>query len=865
MKATHLLSLCVVALWSCAALAAESAGDIKYAPDRKVDIHHVALDVTPDFQKRTVRGEATLTFKPIAKPLDELRLDAVDLTVSAVTCSAKLAGHQVTDKEIVVTFAPPVPVGRETKLTVRYSAQPVKGFYFRTPATSYPDSDTHVWSQGEPDEARHWFPCYDYPNAKFTTEITCRVPEGMTVLSNGRQVSSTRDAASGLTAVRWLQDKPHGTHLITLAAGRFTKLEDKYRDVPLQFYTPPSDAAEAALTFADTKPAMEFFEREIGVPYPWAQYGQVVVRDFHWGGMENTTLTTLTDRTLHRADTETLSSSEGLVSHELAHQWFGNLVTCKDWSHLWLNEGFATYYANLYMGDRHGRDELLYGLYRDAQNVLGRTNSPPRAIHFRRYGTPYEQFDYRAYPKGGWVLHMLRSQLGDELYRRCIKTYVERHTFGIVVTEDLNAVIEELSGRSFDRFFDQWVYHALQPELEVGYSWDEKTKLAKVSVRQTQAVNDNVMLFQFPLTLRFKSKAGTVDHRVEVKDKEEDFYVPLRQAPEIVRVDPEYALLAKINFKPPAAMLYAQLADKSDMIGRLLAAEQLADKKDSATVAKLKAALNTDAFHGVRAKASESLRKIHNDEALDALAASVKQPDARARHAVVSDIAGFFHPRALEALRGCLDTERNPVVLAATIRGFGPYHQPAVRDALLRFLNGDSYRNRLAEAAIAAMRAQDDPAFITPLRETLAKREAAFTSYGFGEALDALAFLARNEKSRDGVREFLAGFLNHKRERFQLAAMKALGTLEDPKAIALLETFASASKETPQQKEAEKAIAALRIVNKPSDNLKDLRQEVLDVKKENQRLSKELADVKKKLDASPVKEAEKKEEKKAAK
>jgi aminopeptidase N len=877
MNLRHLLICCVAAGGACAALAAESSGaesllcrhcagsaasvespgNMQYAPDRKVDIRQLALDVTPDLQKRTVRGEATFTFKPIAKPLDELRLDSVDLAVSAVTCSAKLAGHQVTDKEIVVTFAPPVPVGRETKLTIRYSAQPVKGFYFRTPATGYPEGDTHVWSQGEPDEARHWFPCYDYPNAKFTTEITCRVPEGITVLSNGRQISSTKDA-SGLVAVRWLQDKPHGTHLITLAAGRFTKLEEKYRDVPLQFYTPPSDAAEAALTFADTKPAMEFFEREIGVPYPWAQYGQVVVRDFHWGGMENTTLTTLTDRTLHRADTETLSSSEVLVSHELAHQWFGNLVTCKDWSHLWLNEGFATYYANLYMGDRHGRDELLYGLYRDAQNVLGRTNSPPRAIHFRRYGTPYEQFDYRAYPKGGWVLHMLRCHLGDELFRRCIKTYVERHTFGIVVTEDLNAVIEELSGRSYDRFFDQWVYHALQPELEVNYSWDEKTKLVKISVRQTQTVNDNVMLFQFPLTLRFKSKAGTVDHRVHVKEKEEDFYVPLRQAPEIVRVDPEYSLLAKINFKPPTAMLYAQLADKSDMIGRLLAAEQLADKKDSATVAKLKAALNADAFHGVRAKASESLRKIHTDDALDALAASVKQPDARARNAVVGDIGGFFHPRAMEALLRCIETERNPAIVSTAIKGLAPYHQPAVRDVLLRFLKGDSYRNRLAEAAIAAMRAQDDPAFIAPLRETLAKREAAFTSYGFGEALDALAFLARNEKPRDSVREFLAGYINHKRERLQLAAMKALGTLEDPKAIALLETFASASKETPQQKEAEKAIAALRAVNKPSDNLKDLRQEVLDVKKENQRLSKELAEVKKKLDAGTAKEPEKK-------
>ena len=149
-----------------------------------------------------MRGSVTLTFQPVAKPLDELQLDAVDLTVSAVTCSARLAGYQVTEKEIVVTFATPAPVGRETKLTIRYSAQPTEGLYFRTPSNGYPAGDAQVWSQGESMEHRHWFPCYDYPNAKFTSEVTCHVPEGMTVLSNGRQVSETKDPATGLVAVR---------------------------------------------------------------------------------------------------------------------------------------------------------------------------------------------------------------------------------------------------------------------------------------------------------------------------------------------------------------------------------------------------------------------------------------------------------------------------------------------------------------------------------------------------------------------------------------------------------------------------------------------------------------------------------------
>ncbi len=842
--------LLVVFLCSAIAIPSRAGDEIKYAPDRKVEIRHLALDVTPDFGKRTVRGDVTLTFKPLGKPLDELRLDGIDLAVDRVVCSAKLAGHQVTDEEIIVTFAKPVPVGRETKLTIRYAAQPVRGLFFRCPASGYPAEETHLWTQGEAIDARHWFPCYDYPNAKFTSEITCRVPEGMTVLSNGRQMSATKDPTTGLVAVRWLQDKPHVSYLITLVAGHFTMLEDKYRDVPLRFYALASDAKQAALTFAPTKPAMEFFEKEIGVPYPWAQYGQVVVRDFSVGGMENTTLTTLNERTLHTADTENIHTSEGLVSHELVHQWFGNLVTCKDWSHIWLNEGFATYYANLFAGHQHGRDDLLYGLYRDARNVIDRTNTASRAIVFRRYQEPWEQFDFRAYPKGGWVLHMLRNQLGDDLFRRCVKTYLERHAFGIVVTEDLNAVIEELSGRSFDRFFDQWVYHAGQPELEIKYSWDEKTKLAKVTVRQTQVLNDRVLLFRFPLTLRFKTKTGVVDHRVEVKEKEEDFYVPLARSPEIVRVDPEFALLAKVSFKLPNAMLHAQLADKTDMIGRLLAADQLADKKDPTTIAKLKDALMHDAFYGVRVKVSETLRNIHTDDALDALIAALKQSDARVRNAVVGSIAGFFHPRACEALRRCLDSERNPAILATALRGLAPYRQ---NDVLLKFLKRESYRNQLADAAIAAMRAQDDPSYIAPLRETLAKQEAAFTSYGFAAGLEALAHLARNEKSRDDVREFLTGYLNHKRERLQLAAMRALGVLEDPKAIALLETFASAAKDTPQQKEAEKAIAALRSVNKPADNLKDLRKEILDLQKKFRDQSKEIETLKKRCDANQPK------------
>ena len=824
----------------------------KYAPDRKVDILHLALDVTPDFKQRTIAGKATLTFKPIAKPLDELQLDAIDLAILSVNATEKVLGYQVTDKKVIVTFATPIPADKETRVTIEYGAEPTKGLYFRTPEMGYKQEDTHLFTQGEAIEAQNWYPGYDSPNEKFTSEITCRVPEGMVVLANGKLVSEEKDPGTGLVAVRWLQDKPHANYLVSLLAGSFKKVEDKYKDVPIAFYTPASQINEAATSFRDTKDMMAFFEQEIGVPYPWAKYYQVCVNDFVAGGMENTSITTLTDSTLFTPATENIRDSEGLVAHELAHQWFGDLVTCKDWSHVWLNEGFATYYAHLYDAHKNGRDAMLYGLYQDARGFLDRPNDTNPIVR-RNFDSPDEQFGFHAYPKGSWVLQMLRSQLGEVLYRQCIKTYLERHQYGNVITEDLNAVIEELSGRSYDQFFDQWVYHAHHPELEVNYVWDEKTKLARLTIRQTQKLSENVLLFSFPLTVRFKSKAGVVDRFITVKEKDEDFYFPLASAPEIVRLDPEFSLLTKINFNVPNPMLYAQLADRGDVVGRLIAVARLGKMTDREAVTKLKETVNNDTFYGVRVEAARALRSIHSDEALEALLASTGQSDARARFEVVAAIRGFYSDSAYEAARKTLAQEKNPAILARAIGALGAYPKPEVRDSLLQYLNSTSYRNELADAAIGAIREQDDPIYLSPLQDCLQRREPEFRTSGFGRGLGTLAHLARNQDKKDEIRDFITSFVSHKKKRVRLAALAALGTLEDPRAIPVLEKFTSAAKENPERRAAEKALETLRAAKKPADDLRDLRNEVLELQKKDREMHKELEDLKKKLEATAVK------------
>ena len=828
-----------------------------YAPDRLVDILHLAIDVTPDFKKRTVAGHVTLTFKPIAKPLTDLRLDATKLTILSLDSAEKLT-HHATDKDLTLLFDPPIPAGKETKVTIHYRAEPKKGLYFRTPEMGYPTTDLHLFTQGEATEARHWYPCYDHPNEKFTSEVTCRVAPDLTVLSNGRLISSTLDPKTGLLAVRWLQDKPHVNYLISLVAGYWKKVEDKHRDIPLEFWTTPSDFAQAANSFAATKDMMAFFEQEIGVPYPWDKYAQVCVHDYGWGGMENTSITTLNNRTLFTLETENLFSSDSLVAHELAHQWFGDLVTCADWSHVWLNEGFATYYDMLYDGHKNGRDSMNWHLYHAAKGIVSQANET-RGIVTRKFASPDEMFNYLAYPKGAWILHMLRSQLGETLFRTCVKTYLERFKFGSVTTDDFRKVLEELSGRSLDQFFDQWVHHIGQPTLDASYSYDPKTRLAKLNLRQTQKVSDDALLFRFPLTIRFKSKAGTVDRTITVKDAEEDFYFPLTDTPEIVRLDPDLTLLAKINFTPSTPMLYAQLADSTDTVGRVIAAEVLGkNNKDQDTISRLKKALTTDPFHGVRIKASEALKTIHTDEAVAALAASTTQPDARVRNAVVADLGANYHPDAKAHARTLLGgtTEKNPGIQATALRALGPFASPATHDLILKYLSRPSYRDRLADAAIAAMRAQDSPLYATPLRQFLQERAPTLPPEVLARARETLGHLARNEPQRNVTRDYLLTQLDSPMQRIKLATINALGNLEDPVAITPLETYTTATADTPEHKAASAALNKIRAARKAPEELSTLRQEFLDLQKTTRDLRKELDSLKKRLDATPAKPAE---------
>ncbi len=823
----------------------------RYAPDRAVDVLHIKLDVTPDFGKRTVSGTTTIRFKPISKPVSELTLDAVHLSVSDVRSEAGIQDRTNTGKQLIISFERPIEVGEVSSLEIDHSAEPTRGLYFRTPEMGYPATDTHVWTQGETHEARFWFPCFDYPNERSTTEVICHVPPDMTVLSNGRRISQQINEESGLKRVHWKQEKPHVNYLICLVAGHFKELKKRHGDVELGFYTQPSLVEHAANSFRDTADIMAYFETEIGMPYPWHKYDQVTIRDFVAGGMENTTLTTLTHRTIFTDETENLRSTRRLDAHELAHQWFGDYVTCKDWSHLWLNEGFATYYAHLYEGHKFGEDAKEYGLYLDAKRRVLPRGDDKRPIVYNAYKNAGEQFDYRAYPKGSWVLHMLRCQLGPDLYRRCILDYLNRHALESVVTDDLRQSFERLSGRTFDRFFDQWVYHAGRPELKISYQWLADEQLAKVTIEQTQQVNEHALLFEFPTKLRFIVGDDVVDRAIVVGQEKEDFFVPLPGQPKIVRFDPEFTVLAKVNFKKSDDLLFAQLMTEDDMVGRLLAAEALASRKTGKSVEHLKTTLCEDQFFGVRIAAAESLGKIHDDAAYEALMASRDQDDARVRMQVVTQLAKFHRPAARRAMADVLESEGNPAIAAVAIKAFGRYSDKKSRALTAKYLTSDSFRNELADAAIEAVRMRRDARDGGKLMKAIQEREEAFTSRGLSAAFRALATVRRSKKKRHEEREFLTVFLNHPKERIRVGAIQALGDLGDRSAIAVLEPLVV--DDGPPSRVAEAAKAALKRIQSESNSapaeVVELRKAITDLKEDNEKLRREFDELKKKLES----------------
>ena len=483
--------------------------------DRPFAVEHLALDLALDLDKKSVSGSASLTLRRIDPVATEVPLDAVGFDLRGVTLDGRKAPYAYDGRTLTVTV--PASTDKAT-LTVSYSATPRRGLYFLEPDEHVTDRPRQVWSQCQEEDARHFIPCHDKPHVKMTTEMTVTVPNGFYVLSNGALVDK-KTPAEGTWTFHWRMDAPHPSYLLTLVAGEFSELEAKAGDVPLTYLVPKGREKDGERTFARTPDMIAHFGKLTGVSYPWNKYAQVVVSDFIFGGMENTTATTMYEHILLDERAAVDITSDDLISHELAHQWFGDYVTCRDWSEGWLNEGFATFMEHVWREKMLGKDELELGVKNDLDAYLGEAiGRYRRPIVCQSYDSPLDLFDRHLYEKGGLVLHLLRLELGDDLFWKGVGVYLKRHANGVVETRDLMRALEEVSGKSLGRFFEQWVYRPGHPELDVQIAWDRE--VLTVTVKQTHSNADDVPpTFDLVLYLDVVTEGGeTTRERVRVKD-----------------------------------------------------------------------------------------------------------------------------------------------------------------------------------------------------------------------------------------------------------------------------------------------------------------------------------------------------------
>jgi aminopeptidase N len=632
-----------------------------YAPDLPFKLEHVFLDVKVDPKAKTMQGVARQRFRTVAADQRRMRLDQAGLQISEV----KVGGKRTTfDTEGHVLWIDlPTSPKRDSifEVEVSYSLEnPRRGIYFTGPDSDYPKKRFQTWTQGQDEDAKYWFPTLDYPNQKATSEVIATVPKGFTAVSNGALLSK-KEAGGGWTTFHYKIGTPHVTYLIALTVAEFTEWEDKGpRGLPVQYFVEPGREADGKRAFDNTPAMIEVYERMTGVPYPYEKYSQVAIQDFIFGGMENTSATTQTDLTLHDARAHLDFSSDGLVSHELAHQWFGDLVTCRDWSHSWLNEGFATFMERVWIendkSEFGGDDEAKYYGYQDLKDHFAEDNGKyRRAIVCNTYIEPIDLFDTHLYQKGGLVLNLLRHLLGADDFWKSVNLYLNRHRGGSVETLDLIRAIEETTGRNLRRVFDQWVFGPGYPEFELSYSYNDDKKLVELVVEQKQARGEGDKkgpLFQLPVTLDITVSGGKVErHVLNLEESRERMFLPVSGKPTMVRFDPGNNVPKTIKFPRPKEMLLNHLANDPDVMGRIEAARELVALADPTVIQALGRAALSDSFWGVQAEAAAALADIRTDSARVALITALAAKNPKARRGVVSALATFSGAESAEALQ----------------------------------------------------------------------------------------------------------------------------------------------------------------------------------------------------------------------
>jgi len=814
---------------------------LQYGPDKLVDVEHVELRLEPDLEACTLEGVCTTTVRAYDEP--------VDLVIDSVERDGNIAAFRVYDDRLEIRFEPPLAPNARTSFRITYRAsRPRHGLFFIEPTKDYPHKARHAWTQSQDENARYWFPSFDYPHEKSTSQTTVVVEKGLFALANGELIE--RRDEGGKTIFTYRQDVPLPTYLMTFVAGPFVEKRQAdagARSVPVYYYVLPGREADGERSFGNTPRMIDAFERVIGTPYAYARYSQIAVTDFIFGGMENTSATTQTDRTLHDERAHLDFSSDPLVSHELAHQWFGDLLTCRDWSQAWLNEGFATYFECVWREADLGYDEYLYDVFGCVSRYLEEDGDRyRRPIVCNRFRDPIEIFDRHLYEKGGAVLHMLRGALGDGRFWRSIARYVRDNAQRNVETIDLIRAIEEETGRNLRAFFDQWVFRGGHPEIEVSIAWDAERSVATVTIDQKQAVDLERPAYIFDVDLGFCAEApaapagnagpGPVADerrvRVHVERAHETITIPLDAEPRLVRFDPGAWLLGSITYKFGATLAAAILRGDNDPVARIRAARALAKDGSQAARAALRDAFTSDPFWGVLEEAANALGATRAPWAREILLTALAHPHPKVRRAVAAALGSFRDAGVASALIPVAREDVSYFACAAALTALGKTRDVRAFDILTHAIVGSSWNATVEAGAARGLAELADARAIDPLlAATKLGRDEGLRRAAVG-ALARAGELLYDERAR--VVDALVQLLDDPMFLVQLSAIAATEALQDPRALGALDRLAASGFDGRVRRDAAEAALRIREAQKVPSQVSALRSDV-DTLREEQR------------------------------
>ena len=829
-----------------------------YNPDRPGQVNHIFLDLKLNIPQKSFQGICKITLTPIRSDVTQLTLDAVKLGITSVLIQNISQPFDYDGEKLIINLLQSLAESA-SEIEIHYQVnQPQRGLYFIEPDEHYPNKPVQVWTQGEDEDSRFWFPCFDYPGQLATSEIRVQIPKPLIAISNGELIQVKEQADERI--YHWSQKQIHPTYLMTLAVGNFAELTDHYQDIPVTYYVEKGREADGLRSMGKTPKMIDFFAKAFGYPYPFPKYAQVCVDDFIFGGMENTSTTLLTDRCLldERAALDN-RNTESLVAHELAHQWFGDLVVIKHWSHAWIKEGMASYSEVLWTDAEYGKADAAYYMLGEARNYLDEDSSRyRRPIVTNIYREAIELYDRHLYEKGACVYHMIRSILGEKLFTKAVHTFVQDNAHKTVETIDLLRAIEKSTGFNLLWLFDQYVFRGGHPDYKISYSWDQDNHLAKLTVTQTQVKEGensdfkNLFDLKIPITFNYL-QAGQVQTKtfnLRIYEREQSFYLPLELKPDFVSFDAGNYFLKTVELDYPVTELKAQLKHDPDPVSRIYAAIALAKKGGLEVIEALKESLTQDAFWGVRVEVAEQLASIKLDQANSALITGLNNDNPKVRRAILNSLSKIKNQSSYNTLKQCLETgETSYYAEAAAASGLGSiisghlkHHESEAIALLKRVLEERSGWNEVVRCGA-----------INGLSKLKTSGEAvdiilAYTTLGVPQplrlgAIRALGAISTGQNP-DKLTEILDRLAAIAQESFfltQVSVANALGQMETPKAINLLQSLADQTPDGRVRRLAEEAIAKVQ-KNLGSDKaVKELREEIDQMKQENQDLRSRLA------------------------